>query len=116
MAQIFCNFTVFSRLMFSIGIGGAAILKKTTSNHVLCSLCLVLLFLITGCSQTDSEDNSDSCTSAGATASSKLPSLNGYLPALNLSTDLNTIYTIDYQENVAGQIAGLKSENDYTAG
>lgn len=90
-------------------------LKKTTSNYVLCSLCLVLLFLITGCSQTDSEDNSDSCTSAGATASSKLPSLNGYLTALNLSTDLNTIYTIDYQENVAGQIAGLKSENDYTA-
>lgn len=89
-------------------------MKNRILNYVLFPLCLTAALLFTGCGASDSEDT-PSGADAGTAVSAEVPSLNGFLTALNLSTDLDTIYTTSYQESVAQQIADLKSQNTYTA-
>lgn len=71
--------------------------------------CLSTIPLLSGCNA--STASSDSTNNI----SSEAPGPNGFLTALNTTTDVDTIYTSDYQTSISEQIQDLKSENTYTS-
>lgn len=71
--------------------------------------CLSTIPLLSGCNASTASAGSADSTS------SEVPGLNGFLTALNATTDVDTIYTSDYQTSISEQIQDLKSENTYTS-